>query len=122
MLTFINSLIGRIAIGVGISMLAAIAFLWFQNGHLRTRAESAEDAAAIARKETDSAQTALTAAENRAANRRTNDATQRQDEDTINAQPETYVCADSPAVRSALDLLRQREAIRDAAGDPAEPS
>ena len=115
---FAANTLGRIAIGVALTLCALIAVLWFQNGHLRTRATDAENAAALAEKTTENTTIALVAAENTVAIRRNNAASQTADEEALHNEPETFDCAASPAVRSALDILRSRQAIRDADSDP----
>jgi len=90
--------------------------------HEREARLTAEDAAVSAEAETKRTQAALAAAETRAELRERQTLVQRRDEETIRDAPESNTCGSSPAMRGALDLLRDRRTSDPPTGrDPAEP-
>ncbi|MED5549883.1 MAG: hypothetical protein VX529_11050 [Pseudomonadota bacterium] len=130
MTALLSTLWGKIMTGVAGALLAlAVCFcvLWFFADRARERERearlAAEDAQITAEAETKRTQQALTAAEARASARAAQNTRQREDEEAIRDEPETFNCAASPAVSRALGILQQRRAGDTApAGDPAQPS
>lgn len=117
MLTLLNSLWGKALMGVaGALLVLAFCFwgLWRMADDARARTaaelEQVKDSLAEQVEENRRAQLALDAVTRRADARAERQENQNRDEEAIRDEPVTYECAASPAVRSALGILRSRGA------------
>jgi hypothetical protein len=115
MLALLNSLWGRLALGVaGALLVLAFCFwgLWrmAEGDRARTAAEleQVKDSLAEQVEENRRARLALDAVTRRADARAERQENQTRDEEAIRDEPVTYECAASPAVGNALRILRQR--------------
>lgn len=127
MMAVLGSLWGRVAMGVaGALLILAILFwgLWrmADDARARTAAELAEvkDDLAGQVEENRRARLALDAVTRRADARAERQEGQARDEEAIRNEPVTYECANSPAVRGALGILRQRATDNQAEPDRPE--
>lgn len=119
-----QTLWGKILAGAAGALLALAALfcvLWILAARGEAEAikerDEAIDQRVKAELETERTTRALEAAEARAAARRERATEQQRDEERLQDEPETNFCGASPAIRRALNILRERRTDNPPVGD-----
>ena len=102
---FIKGLFGGGSWGIYLVLAAVIGAFMLERGHMKGRIVELKSEVATAEAAKDSAiagQLSLAASQGR---RDKKDADSKQEEDTINALPKTYDCAQSEPVRAVIDRM-----------------